>query len=381
MTDPQTMTTPRPPVPRPAVAREHSEPLAVDALADAWDVGPWTSIAMLPVGKSDHYRLETPAGSFVLRRSYPGKPLADVAFEHDLVGYLRGRGFPAPDVLPARDGTTEVVAGDRVHRLSRWVEGTEHTPGDARQLAAAGRALGRYHALVREHRPATPPPAPVPLREKLAAAVVAVRDSASRPPRAGDGGAPAQRLREAVPPLVARAEQVLDLLDRLDPGLCVLTIHGGCRRGSAIFRGPELATMLDFDSARRELVALDIAIALHDWAKVYTARGMEDHKVLLDLDVVARFMAAYRTQTELGPEELQAIPALLAARPLSRALRKCRKRLDGEAELTEGDLGKVVRESGRVLWLEAHAAELAAALAGHGPDARTTMTTTTRKQP
>jgi hypothetical protein len=91
---------------------------------------------------------------------------------------------------------------------------------------------------------------------------------------------------------------------------------------------------------------------------------MEDHKVLLDLDVVARFMAAYRTETVLGPEDLQAVPALLAARPLSRALRKCRKRLDGETELTEGDLGKVVRESGRVLWLEAHAGELAAALAG-----------------
>ena len=161
-------------------------------MADAWDVGPWTSIAMLPVGKSDHYRVEAPAGSFVLRRSYPGKPPADVAFEHDLVGFLCARGFPAPEVLPTRGGSKEVMAGGRVHRLSRWVEGTEPAPGDARQLAAAGRALGRYHALVREHRPAMPPPAPVPLREKLAAAVAAVREAAARPAGAAPP-APARR--------------------------------------------------------------------------------------------------------------------------------------------------------------------------------------------
>lgn len=67
----------------------------------------------------------------------------------------------------------------------------------------------------------------------------------------------------------------------------------GSRRGSALFSGDRLITMLDFDSARYEARVLDLAIALHDLAKVFGERGSPDFEVPLDLEVVSEFFGAY----------------------------------------------------------------------------------------
>jgi Ser/Thr protein kinase RdoA (MazF antagonist) len=85
---------------------------------------------------------------------------------------------------------------------------------------------------------------------------------------------------------------VLDFLDRLYPELPLLTIHGGCPRGNALFSGDRLITMLDFDNARYEARVLDLAIALHGFAKVFGERGFPDFKVPLDLEVVSGFFGA-----------------------------------------------------------------------------------------
>jgi Ser/Thr protein kinase RdoA (MazF antagonist) len=160
-----------------------------------------------------------------------------------------------------------------------------------------------------------------------------------------------------------KSEEVLGLLDWLYPKLPMLTIHGGCRRGSAIFSGDRLITMLDFDSARYEARVLDLAIALHDFAKVFGEHGSPDFKVPLDLEVVSGFLGAYLQANPLEPAEVEALPALLAARPLKRAIGKYRSMIE-EARVSQGHVRKTAQDVARVRWLESHGKELRTVLWG-----------------
>jgi Ser/Thr protein kinase RdoA (MazF antagonist) len=108
---------------------------------------------------------------------------------------------------------------------------------------------------------------------------------------------------------------------------------------------------------------LDLAIVLHDFAKVFGERGSTGFKVPLDLKVVSGFLGAYLQANPLEPAEVEALPAVLAARPLKRAIGKYRSRVE-EARVSQGHVRKTAREVARVRWLEANAKELRTALWG-----------------
>jgi Ser/Thr protein kinase RdoA (MazF antagonist) len=109
-----------------------------------------------------------------------------------------------------------------------------------------------------------------------------------------------------------------------------------------------------------------IAIALHDLAKVFGERGSPDFKVPVDLEAVSGFLGAYLQANPLEPAEVEALPALLDARSLKRAIGKYRSMIE-EARVTQGHLRKSAQEVARVRWLVAHQQELQAMLAVGGP--------------
>jgi Ser/Thr protein kinase RdoA (MazF antagonist) len=154
-----------------------------------------------------------------------------------------------------------------------------------------------------------------------------------------------------------KGEEVLGHLDRLYPELPLLTIHGGCRRGSTLFSGDRLITMMDYDRARYEARILDLAIALHDFAKVFGERGSPDFKVPLDLEIVSEFFGAYLQANPLELGEVVALPALLAAIPLKRAIGKYRSMIE-EERVSQGHVRKTAQEVARVRWMESHGKEL-----------------------
>ena len=108
---------------------------------------------------------------------------------------------------------------------------------------------------------------------------------------------------------------------------------------------------------------LDLAIALHDFASVFGERGSPDFKVPMYLDVVSGFLGAYLQANPLEQAEVEALPALLAARPLKRAIGKYRSMIE-EARVSQRHLRKTAQEIARVRWLEANAGELWTALWG-----------------
>jgi homoserine kinase type II len=111
----------------------------VGALTDAYDLGPWESVEMLPGGKSDHYRLIAGSGEYAIRRSHRSKTYADMRFEHELVAHLRDSGFPAPVVVPTVSGDTCAAVDGDLYSVSVFVDGSGYEAGNAEHLRESAR--------------------------------------------------------------------------------------------------------------------------------------------------------------------------------------------------------------------------------------------------
>jgi Ser/Thr protein kinase RdoA (MazF antagonist) len=111
----------------------------VSALAEAYDLGPWESIDMLPGGESDHYRLIAGSGEYAIRRSHRSKTSADMRFEHELVAHLRDSGFPAPVVVPTVSGDTCAAVDGDLYSVSVFVDGSGYEAGNAEHLRESAR--------------------------------------------------------------------------------------------------------------------------------------------------------------------------------------------------------------------------------------------------
>lgn len=345
------------------------EDIPVETLTEAYGLGPWRSVELLPAGKSQHYRIATDGGEYILRRSHSTRTLEEVRFEHVLVAHLRGNGFPAPVFVPDVSGDTTVAVNGDLYSASVFVKGVPYQAGNVEHLQEAARTLAKYHRIVASF--GSPPPRSrepflsETLRERLAVTPSPeVADDflvhhGDREPRIPD-------LLASLPYVLERGEVALSLLDRLYPELPKLIIHGGCRRGSTLFRGDRLVAMLDFDSARLEARVLDLAIAFHDFGKVWGDPGSPDFKVPLDLRIVSEFLDAYQEINPLEEAEIEALPALLEARPLKRALGKYRSMLE-DLQTSQGHVRKAAQEVARVRWLEARQQEMQEMLAVGGP--------------
>jgi homoserine kinase type II len=314
-------------------------PLA--ALQASFGVGEWRHVEALPAGKSQHYIVTTTTGRFVLRRSYRSKTADGVRFEHELVAHLRANGFPAPEFVPTVGGEPCAVVDGRLWRMARFVAGRPASVDAPGQVETVAGTLARYHRLVEGFTAGVPTPeapfVPVALRERLAAVHA---ENRSRPVLPDD-------LAGRLPAALAEAELVCSRLEDLYATLPITTIHAGCRRSSVLFDDDGLAAVLDFDSAHHEARALDLAVAVHDFGKIYGDPGSPDYKVHLDPAVTARFARAYRSVSPLAPGELEAVPLLLTAKRLKRALGRYARLLAGEV-LSENDRRKIVLELARV---------------------------------
>lgn len=327
-------------------------------LASYYDLGQWEYLRLLPGGKSQHWHLVTDRGQYVLRRSYRQKTLPGVRFEHELLHHLRAAGFPAVEPVATVDGDAGVVLDGRVNSVSVFVDGTPYRTDDPAQLDEVARALATYHGLVRSFAPAAPVPTGPFVHDTLRArlAELPAPETVARRVAAHPDRAEAAVLVESLRYALAEGEAALAGLDRLYPHLPITIVHGGCRRGSVFFGGGRLLAMLDYDSAREEARILDLVVAVHDFAKIYGDPASPDFKVHLDPEVAARFVAAYRSAEELTEAELEAVPLLLVAKRLKRALGRYRRLGAGEP-LSATDLRKIVLELDRVRSLEARPLE------------------------
>ncbi len=191
------------------------------------------------------YRVETPAGSFVLR-SHGRESDAEIASVPLWLEALRVDGIDAPEPIRARDGG---FVAERC-TLVRFVPGRIHrgTP----RLVHFER-LGRTMAALHRHAEAWTPP-PTFIRPSWRAAEVFCEAGRSLPP----GRDPWALVPPALEPLLRDAtERARGPLDEAP----ALLIHADLHLGNVVFAGGA-ATPFDFDDTGYGPLGYDVACAL-----------------------------------------------------------------------------------------------------------------------
>jgi len=318
-------------------------------------------ITMQPLGRGSRSiaksRLITPRGQFLLKRRAQHRSDPDnVAFVHGFHRHLEARAVQVAPLVLDRSGQSAVTVNGHVYELFGWVDGErwKRTVGEA---GDAGLGFGR---LLRKARGCTPPGRPLtlsyhahPAREVALNGVVA---SACTADPDTDASALASVCRTLDERAIAAAQRAAGV--RATPQGVV---HGDLHPGNVLFQHGRLAAIVDFDSARMDWRAAELAsAALHFGNDPISGVPIDEWDAGLDLERVGAILqGAERGLGEaLLPVERTALPWLMieaciveSAVPIARRGRFGDLRADRLLAFVDR----------KTAWIEAHAAQVSAA--------------------
>ncbi len=265
---------------------------------DAWSIEP-EAIAPLHGGAvNEHWRVQAAAGPLVLRRYHRAHAAEATPFEHQLLRYLDGNGWPVAAPLPTSEGETVVDDGGGRWSLFPFLHGTPLADAPL-TLQRTGALLALLHADLpawpggSEQRPTFGRVTDLDLylRTRGRTTVAGLIERLGR----GDA-ARADALRGI-------RERNVVALDLLGYGVLADTVvHYECLGSNVLFVGDEVTGILDFDLAHRDARAADIARSLvvdcgtdgeriQRWLGGYAAHA-EPALDAAETDVVASLMIA-----------------------------------------------------------------------------------------
>lgn len=255
-------------------------------------------------------RLRTPAGQFFLKRR-----AADAAerlgFVHAFQLHLAAAGVPVAQVLPTLEGRTVHFADGGAYELFRWIDGGRWSMR-VDESAEVGAAIG---AMLRASASfAAPADAPRTGFHRSGAAAGSEDHVVASVLRA-DPSADAAALRACVGRLVAAAARAHSRAEDAGlsraPSVCV---HGDLHPGNVLFADGRLRAVLDFDGARIDHRACEVANALVHFGS-HPIAGLAAEAWRPELDVARMTAVLAGTEhglgTPLAPEERRALPWLM----------------------------------------------------------------------
>lgn len=229
---------------------------------------------------NSNFRFQTRSGERYFLRVYEEQADQGAAAELTLVTELSALGLPTPAPL-ARTSTGFVSrhAGKPVG-VYPWVEGESRCLAQlkASEVSALGAALARLHS-------STSALSSVPAGRFGLEGVRARLDGIERTTDAyaDDVGLIRERLRR--------------YSALVNPALPSGLIHGDLFRDNVLFRGGEIAALLDFESASRGSFAYDLMVCVHAWCFV------DDYRP----ELVSALIGGYQSCRPLERLELQAL--------------------------------------------------------------------------
>jgi Ser/Thr protein kinase RdoA (MazF antagonist) len=334
-------------------------------LLGAYDLGDWLVWQRTPKGSSNvSFFVTTSSGKYVLRCSNSRKSEASLRFEVRLIEYLRRRGYPAPEIIPSREGEAYAQNGGSFYLMTAFIPGGRYDPSNREHLLAAGRGLGRYHRLVRDlPGPYYCRPFPLPHLGPHGLGVLAEVDRLAQRFLSAEER---NRLGESLANLRDQFPRVQREVAELYPRLSQLVIQGSFGRSALLFDGAMLTGVVDYDRAALEIRGLDLVYAIKAFC-----RSADEHRdeywIGLDYGRCRAFLAAYREEESLPREETHALPLIFRGQRLVKVLHKCGNLLAKNAVVPQQlkDVRKLAlmaeREASRLRWLEAHSNDLLAA--------------------
>ena len=355
---------------RPVLDRTHRDVLpheVVDALGQAYNIGDWLDWRRTPQGSTNiSFFVTASSGRYVLRCSTARKSRDAMQFEIRLIEYLRTRGYPAPAIIPTRQGEGHAEHHGIFYLMTAFIAGSPYDPEDMAHLWAAGHGLGLYHQFVKDFPgPYYQRPSPVltSLEAEGIRSLIRVSPFASRFLSPNDQ----ERLRNAFSYISSQFRDVHREMAEIYPTLKKLIIHGSFGRSALIFDGDRLTGIVDYDRATHEICGMDLAYTIKAFCRIHDQRS-EDYRVGLDYQRCRNLVQAYQEVEPLAREEVQALPLIFREQRLVKVLNKCNNLLMKDAIVPQEakDVRKLAtmaeREAIRLRWLETHSDDLRTAL-------------------
>lgn len=269
---------------------------------------------------------EPPGQWFFLRQYRDSISPAEIDFEHSLIGYLKAKGLRVvAGVIPTRKGATYTRwplpdQGERYFALFEFLPGEDRYRWDdplcsREELAASAALLARFHALSWDWRPRGRRAEP-PILELLPQIGRSLEQHA-----ATTGDTPFDRhFQEHATWLQGQVAETLAGLQALRAEtLPHGPIHCDYHPGNLKFQDSQIVGLFDFDWAKIDLRAFDVALAVVYFCTPW--EGAQDGQ--LDLARLEAFLAAYQEQLAaseglgaMGKAELQSLAELMRAATL-----------------------------------------------------------------
>ncbi|MEM6459243.1 MAG: phosphotransferase [Planctomycetota bacterium] len=328
-----------------------------------YDLGELTEICEFPRGsrKAPKLIVGTPEQFYLLKRRARGRDDPHkVAFCHGIQTHLAERQFPLPRLIGTRrDGNSMLVHAGRTYELFEFIQGTSYD-GSLGATTEAGRTLALFHKLLADHEPVYQPSrGSYHGSRSVMASTNAIPTTLQRTDPGLDRGAIGRTVQFL-------AESYRDATDRVnDAGLnrWPLSIaHSDWHPGNALFRGPRVVAVIDYDAARMQPRIVDAANGALQFSMIGgDAAAPEDWPDYLDESRFRRFVRGYDEVPDavLSRAELRVTPWLMIEALIAESVIPI---------ASHGVFGKVA--GGRFLpmvqrkvrWLQEHADRLVASV-------------------
>lgn len=249
---------------------------------------------------------------YMLKRRAPDQSgLERVEFLHAFQKHLSSSGVPVPRLVTSLDGRTALPSPAGTYELFEWVEGGRWKQ-QVSEAAEVGAALGSMLTASESFTPpSTAAESSFHSAVALAGASATVMEAVARvEPRVNRANL--QRVLELLILRSARAALKVDAI-----GLCSsprLCIHGDTHPGNVLFESGRIQALLDFDAARLDHRACEIANALvHFGNSSIVNVPDQEWRAELDLRRVQALLAGLNNglPVPIGFEERSMLPWLM----------------------------------------------------------------------
>jgi homoserine kinase type II len=248
------------------------------------------------------WQIDTTRGRYFVKCYHPDLCRAErIQTQHKLIAHLRRAGFPAPALIPTRDGDTLLSLGTELYEVQEYVAGTTCEPNQPEHQREAARVLALYHTCTADF-PAG------------ALGQMGVLYDPTCLYKALNGLETAWHLTDD-PFLSTLANELRKHADDLSAHFAThtslphLITHGDYYADNLIFRGNRITGVVDYDKARWQPRVVELAEALIYFAS--PRPGTLHHLVYpgpLQWEPFERFLGTYIQDRALEESEARALP-------------------------------------------------------------------------